>query len=346
MSAPTLLNTTSVETVYGYRSLNIWHGDILTSRDDLLIISTHANRNFEFTGQLVREVQSRYGVELDNLQSIVMHDEVFGVYRVNNPGTAPHKAILLLRMPGAYRSRNPLELFKDSIWAVFGSIAALELKNEGFDAISLPFLGGTRGYPLTEAVALILQACGQWLKTSRFTRIINFYLYDEAEAASWSIAMDRVLGRTSITFARDQVASALRDELLAKTSFLADDKHLIKDELKRLDVTLRRSHLTIESLALEGRLLVEAIVSQLCSQHNIMVKDKRLYHRIEAVSKQKIVAPWIISHFHSLRAFGNEGAHDSQDITYLPTCLTEADVIPVLVSTLHVLLLWEALLNQ
>ncbi|MDP6946974.1 MAG: hypothetical protein QF464_22685, partial [Myxococcota bacterium] len=52
------------------------------------------------------------------------------------------------------------------------------------------------------------------------------------------------------------------------------------------------------------------------------------------------VSPWIRSYMHTLRIFGNEGAHHKDDDERFPRALTEKDLALCLFCVLRVLSFW------
>jgi len=57
-----------------------------------------------------------------------------------------------------------------------------------------------------------------------------------------------------------------------------------------------------------GRKLVEVIVGRIISERSLVDKGQ-LVHNIIMLNYEQVVAPWIASHFHALRVFGNEAVH-------------------------------------
>lgn len=89
-----------------------------------------------------------------------------------------------------------------------------------------------------------------------------------------------------------------------------------------------------------GREVAEFVVNSLCVQHGIALKWG-LADNIKALGAAKIIAPWIIVHFDTLRAHGNSAVHVSQKDRFVPPTLEDEDLLSVLISLLRVLLFWQ-----
>ena len=53
-----------VETIYGFKNINPFYGDILNSKYELLVISTHANPEMGMDGILVNALKKRFDVDM------------------------------------------------------------------------------------------------------------------------------------------------------------------------------------------------------------------------------------------------------------------------------------------
>ena len=55
-----------VETIYGFKNINPFYGDILNSKYELLVISTHANPEMGMDGILVNALKKRFDVDIQS----------------------------------------------------------------------------------------------------------------------------------------------------------------------------------------------------------------------------------------------------------------------------------------
>ena len=153
--------------------------------------------------------------------------------------------------------------------------------------------------------------------------------------------MNKVLGRRLVEKARNEVVRALSGELLSilnSSSKFKDEKYF--PFVEPIENSLRSEPICLQQTAAFGRSLVELIVKRICFSRHIGKKGS-LYDNIEKLRNNNIVAPWMISHFHSLRILGNETVHVKEDVSYRPVALTDDDLFAVLVSLLRIASFWN-----
>lgn len=197
-----LVNTTTVDSPSGLRSINLFHGDICSSDDEVVAISSHADPLNSLTGMVISSFIARLKVDFTTLHPLLTlpeHSSV-GTFQVAGPlGDFSGKALFVVRIPGMASIREfsvtPLEVYGDVVWTLFGSLAALEQRDVFFSGLSLPLLAGRRGYPEQKIMEILLKRATTWLKASRSMKDVNFYLYDESSLGSWNEAMNQALGR-------------------------------------------------------------------------------------------------------------------------------------------------------
>jgi hypothetical protein len=252
--------------------------------------------------------------------------------------------MLLVRIPGQYSVEDsggqPPSVYRQALWCLFGSLAALELRNDNLNSLALPLLGATRGYAIREVMRAILEQSLNWLRASRFMNTINFYLLDQPHIDEWTAAMDDVLGRKFVDSAQNEVIHALRDEILANLTAGALDElsPSMELDLDGLRESLREQRISLERVAAAARRLMESIVDALLREQGVAHPKSDLYHKINQLRDANLTAPWIISHFQSLRAFGNAGVHGvSEHVLYRPTGLRDEDLVAILASIQRVL---------
>ncbi len=165
-----LVNTLSIESSYGFRRINLYHGDLCAFLDDVLVVSSHAHPSFPPDGSVIRALRSRRGIDFTQLSPLISVREALGTYRVNSDIPSDHKALLVVRIPGADHlgwDSAPLEVYRDAVWSIFGSVAALELRGQRFQSMAMPLVGGRRKYSIPDAMAIILEQATRWLETSK-----------------------------------------------------------------------------------------------------------------------------------------------------------------------------------
>jgi hypothetical protein len=348
-----LINSVSVETPYGFRTFNLHHGDICSYRDDLLVVSGHADPGSYPAGAVIDALSNRFGIDFSDLSPLLLLEEAAGAWRVHT-GRLPHPGqLLLVRIPGPSSvlrgGGNPIEVYSRLLWTVFGSLAAMELDEQSNhpQTMAMSVLGGARGYPIGKLMEELLRQSLNWLKISRHMHTVNFYVYDvydDDHAAEWGEAMNALLGRSMVSVAGETVTQGLREELLSRIEAC---KAVGSPELREVLVHIQDELKTPGSIypqrvAVEGRRMVEYVVHTLAANLGAPWKGSML-EDIEALRKTDLVAPWIISYLHSLRVFGNEGVHFKGDVPYTPRKLQPGDLTAILCSISRVLNYWQEL---
>src|SRR5262249_24362986 len=153
------------------------------------------------------------------------------------------------------------------------------------------------------------------LKSSRFMNAVNFYLNDQPHIDEWALAMDEVLGRKVVDTARNELIRGLREEILARlnSSPVRVSSPTMTTCLADLREALQQRRISIARIAINGRKLAESSAEALLKEQGVERPKGRLADLIGELRRRKQIAPWILSYLDCLRAFGNEGAHLSDD---------------------------------
>jgi len=334
----TIINSATVESPKGFRIINLLHTDLILQKTDLLILTTTTTE--ERAGLFFDRLKKQCDFPVTELNPLYsLNRNVFTSLLKGNDQTG-FKYLLVLSLPKRDQDET-MELM--SRWinlSILSSLAVLEIQDLNIKSISMPVLRGHFLRNKNEYVALanlLLKTSAVWLKKSEFTTEINIGVYYKDEINQWNDAMNSALGRASVN--KDH----LIDEVCKDLNKLID-KHLdssLKDALKPLKTYLHQSdEIGIESIFIQGRKLVELIVSDLAKKYNLKISGE-LMNNIEKFREIKL-APWILSYMHTLRVFGNEGVHVRLDgKTYTPNILSKSDLINGLTAIRALLLFWE-----
>lgn len=341
--ASSIRNSVAVESPYGLRSFALRVGDISTASDAVLAVPTHANKELAPTGAVLSRVVDQYGVDFVNVEPLIVPRTGFGTYRVAERGEFNGAEILLVRIPGRSSIENeggdPLDVHRQALWTLFGSLAALELRAGELKSLALPLLAGSRGFEISDLMRAILDHSIAWLKASRLMHAVNLYLVDSEAIDQWSDAMDAVLGRSFVDAAQSQLVDALRAEILARLSSCPSVAFPASwsTSLVNLQRALSHQRIALESLATDGRVFAECVVVSLLKQQGVKQPKGTFDDRINELRRRKQIAPWIVSHFDCLRSFGNAGVHLGDDVSYRPPRLHDEDLLGILCSLQRVL---------
>ena len=137
------INTAAIESASGTRSINLFHGEICSVEDELLVISSHAGEDDDVTGMVVDALASVFAVDFSRLAVSLKVEDIpsVGIFRVQvNPNSHYHpaKEILVVRMPGyaeahCFYEKSPIDLYDEAVWTLFGHFDDLRLaKGPGF----------------------------------------------------------------------------------------------------------------------------------------------------------------------------------------------------------------------
>ena len=336
-----LVNTTAIESASGFKSINLFHGDICAAKDELLVLSTHANPGLPPEGEVVDALVDAFGMDFSALVPVVTVGEqanigTFQVRQASNRKEHPAKDVFMVRVPGMSSveqwGEDPLQVYEEVAWTLFGSLAAFEQKEVFFKSMAMPLLGGMRGYPPKKIMEILLKKSATWLKVSQAMGSVNLYLFKADDVALWTDAMNGVLGRRSIDSAKNEVVRALRDEIMVLIDGGGRFGHKeMADLVKPIRSALAEKQICLQLICAFSRRLTEKIVNDILEERKL---EKRgiLAADIQTLAYKQVVAPWIVSHFHALRVFGNETIHAKPGVSYRPEFLQDDDLVSVLTS--------------
>ena len=341
-----VINTMSVETPTGFRTFNLIDGDITETDDPLLIASSWKTIGNHVGGLVIDSLKSSHNVDFKKLRPIVNLGNGVGTFEVAAPNDSLPWRLLVVGLPGVEGIDEPspadLKLYSEGVWTLFGSLAALEIRGENYTSMSMPVLGGNREYPPKFVASNLLKQSMEWLKTSRSMATINAWVHDKTMLAVWVEAMDSVLHRRTISSTADSVAHALKLEILEQIrSSEPDSSSSFKEHSVGITRELRGDEVSIRRLATFGRILTEQMVREITLSEGLSWNGN-LFEGISELGRHRKIAPWIISHFHTLRILGNETVHGSPDKHYVPPDLQDSDLVPVLACLSRILSFWKS----
>jgi hypothetical protein len=331
------LNLTEVETRFGYKSFELWQGDLtqIEERIDGLIVSAIPD-NYELVPRtVICALHDALGIDVGALAKDKELDfrSLLDCWVSKALSKGPFGRVLCVETV-----RGP-EQIKSTLENVFVFLALLEAKGIDLGTFALPVLGaGNQKLDPAQVIATLVPCALRHLERSLATHRILFVAYRMAEAEILSKAMDEHLGRIRIVAKNGPIEEGLRKELDRLLSHVA---HLPSERVPPNLAELRTSVLSEESRALEigisSRRLVEFMVSRLLKKKG----RGELLADIEALSTIG-VAPWIRSYMHTLRVIGNEQAHSKNVESRHPGHITDRDLTACLFCLQRVLDFWVA----
>jgi len=360
------INSLSFETYYGFKDFTLMYGDISEQPAELIVFSTHAGKG-KPSGAVISALHQKFGndiLDFDKMSQIISlteksyfnigaifpKDEKYNVpantYLIEPKGNMPFKNILMLRLPGPKYFKNdtpPLNAYKISVVSIFSSIAALEFSGKQYKNISMSLLGGARSFSRTKIMSILLENAIKWLEYSRYTKEINFVIYEKKEIEAWNISMNEALGRTYDTGDYEKSIKELQGKLKEQINGIINNinNNDLKEILKTVSNALTNSkEICIQQFGMYGRKLTECISSQICIDLGLKPYNT-IYKNIEQIEKNKKVSKWVNYYLHSLRVLGNESVHLSDKKNRIPESLSSGDLLVIFSNILRVLDFYE-----
>lgn len=318
-----IVNSCNIDTIYGNRNINLVKENIDETDADLIVVSSNkinekntknkSNANIEING-----VKMHYWTETKEM---------------------PAPKYLSVQIPE--KNGN----YDSNIKGIFASIKALEFNDNDFEDISLPVIGGDLEKDYFEKIKILLKYAVLFLKQSKNTQTINFYITNENEEESWSRAFEKSLGRTYYKQGSIVVIESMITEIQETI-----DKILKSEDFKELEFTLRTiekelesvDSLSINSIAINSRKVTEIIVKEIASRKNLNIYKIKydLSSIINLLASKDILAPWVVQYLHTARVFGNKSAHVETAIKHVPNKFFNSDFISMFSSLYNILLFW------
>lgn len=298
-------NIVAIETQFGYRTLELFHGDVsrIEHPVDVIGFSAYAGDYAPLPGTVISALSSAYSLDVAKCRAEAAYDltSALGVW-ISKPLTGcPFTRLLCVEISG-----TPIPVH-ESIENVFVGLSVLEAKGGSVGAIALPVLGaGSMNIDSREIVRPLLQAAKSFFHRSAGISRVLLVEQNSSRVDALDAAMDEVLGRARAFTPLSELLESLRKDIenkLLQHAGLFDDAHLsLRDEWLRALASGRTRSI---ELGILSRRLLELLVSRIEPSGS-----GPLFNRIDALQKSG-VAPWIRGYMHVLRQLGNEAAHEA-----------------------------------
>ena len=314
------LNVLGVETPRGYRTFELFHGDLTTLQEpvDVLVVSAFAGSYVPTPGTLAGALSRRLGIDLVALSYRPELDlrTPLGTWVSCQLQHGPFKRIICAELIG---SGLPVP---EVLSNVFVSLSILEARGLVIRSVALPVLGaGAQGLAPKVVIEALLTEATNYLQRSTTTKCIKFVELNERLARDLAAAMDVVLGRVRTYLPQDALLRAVQTDIRhklqqVKTLFDAGGDSLQASWLG----LLQADRVPSVELGVQARRLVELMVSRMGAH-----SDAPLYKRIHALEGAG-VAPWVCGYMHVLRHIGNESAHENPSASRRPPTVEARDL--------------------
>ena len=330
-----LLTTVGFDSPYGYKRVEVRHGDItqLSIRHDLLVISAFKGGYLPTPGSLMGALLTNLGLSVEELAQDMFLDlrKPLSTWISRPLENFSFKRILCVEMVGTEFSIE--ETFEN----LFASVGLLHSKQIDAQSIVMPLLAsGEQGIPKQEIIQTLLPLCKNALFASPSLNSITFAERRIEKALEIDTVINETLGRKELKFPRNEVMEALRTEILELASQAAE-RYPEAELFSEIINVFRREDLRSFEAGVLARRLVEFVVNDVIRKSGA-TPGIDLYKKIETLHNRK-VSMWMSSYMHLLRIFGNESVHERDD-SRLPRELTENDFIISLFCMNRVLRFW------
>ncbi len=334
------VNAVSVETPTGLRTFELFEGDLFSHPTDLLVISTDPQRDQR--SQLILMLKERYGFTVEaNCNFMDMGGDIAACTQPGGIGDAPFQQLLTMCIAPPRLQKDPAAFYDRAIRSTFAAIAALEFLGHEFRSVSLPVLVRQGIQDYAPAVRSLLKHALAWLRQSRHTQAVRYYVLNPRELAEWDAAMNSSLGRTYVDTHGEAALTSLCRDVVHQIDGRVLSRHFVELEAPLRKAVADPDRLCVQTIATFGRKLSELMTEQLCRDLDLPIA-RDLLTNIESVRNSNMLAGWITSYLHSLRVFGNEGVHSiAAKRSVVPARLSPEDLLSILCAIRATLRFWD-----
>jgi hypothetical protein len=324
-----LRNSLDLDTRWGFRSLQVWWGDITAFDSDLLIISAVDDDLSPMEGTVIGAL-CKDDMSVERLRHTAEFDLRLPVrlWASSKTGSQGIRAVMCVHIP--FGSGNVDRIIK----RVFLALPILAERGLRLDTVSLPMLGaGGHGLNPADFVHALIEAAQEAFYSLEPIKRICFVEIDHDRAETISHAMDTVLNRVQVVLARGQIVDALRKEVEDRIGRLEKLDPNIGKVLADLRGALREARSTFIGTA--GRKVREYVIGSILNGRVHITRDEEFRGLT-----QKHVADWIISYLNLLRTFGNHSVHEIKSDIQRPPEIDTQDITLLLFTIQRVLDFW------
>lgn len=323
---PTLRNLIDHETVRGYRTFELWEGDITDPGFpvDILAVSYDEEPENFLESSVVGALLARHGISVYDLMAAEQGDRlefdlrpVLGVWLSRRLTGAPFQRIL-----GVNLTDENLHI-SEALENVFASLALFEAKGIEVRTFALPLFGtGGLGYDPEYVLKVLLPLAKKSIEQSPALERVAFFGFKPRMVDMLDEAMNQILGRSRVTLPKKTMITGLCSDIV--TAFQTS-RHLVEDRhlplITEFESVLRRDTIRSFEIGILGRRIAEMIVLDLLGGNG----GNLLARNIDKL-RENGIADWIISYFNVLRQLGNESAHETHAGKRIPSFVSEGDL--------------------
>jgi hypothetical protein len=332
-----IVNIHEVQTVWGYKSVELHHADItqLPNPVDCLLISAFANSYNPREGTVLGYLKKNCNLSMIELLSDAELNLIkpFNIWISKKIPNQNFERIACIEILGSSFSLD--NIFKNMV----SLFMICENHNIELKTIALPLLGtGNQGLNPEQVLPhLLINTITTLKKVNQLSKII-FVEVNKDKIELLDSAMNDFLKRNKESLQllpKNSISKPVIEELISNLIKLKSELDAI-ETINELIFALRSDKARIFELAILGRRLAERIVMDILEEPKL---KEELWKSIDRL-REKNIAAWIISYLHVLRIFGNLAAHEKSAVTHFPTSISQDDFITFLFSMNRVSDFW------
>jgi O-acetyl-ADP-ribose deacetylase (regulator of RNase III) len=313
MNTPQRINLVEVRTVWGFRTFELYQGDITQLQDvDILFVSAFTEAYEPLQGSVIGALHN-IGIDVRQLAQQPLLDlrEPFDCWVSTELSQQPFKHIVCVETPfGVAPQRDGNEadqIIQKALKNLFTVLWMLEAHDIPTTTVATPMLAtNLQNYNPHTVIKALLELSTRHLEHSSTTETIKFVAYIKERAVDLRHAMDDTLGRVQVPLPRGPQVDVLKRDIAQLMRELHNQiNYPVFDDVKRL--ALDDSSEPI-NYGITGRDFAQAFAEYLLGD-NFDSKDD-LNRKINKLQKPLADIPeWLKHQLHLLRTIGNDFAH-------------------------------------
>jgi len=319
-----LVNIHELETVYGQKTIELYHGDLTNMGFpvDCLVASAFRGGYIPRKNTLLGDLYEHHGILAGDLLKDAELDLIkpLNVWISRELSDSGFKRIAFVELLGTGQS------FEFSIRNLFGLIRICEAYDIKIDSMAMPVLGtGNQMIPVREIMPVLLEHATKALKQITQLRRIIFVEKNKRKLNFLDRSMNRYLRRVPAnlkslpdTAYSQKIIDDLKHNLIRLRALLPPEQSSTVNDLFN---KLISDNSRMFEIGILGRKLIEIMVRDILQQQFYFEELAKTITRLQ----EKSIAMWIISYLHLIRVFGNISAHSSDANPTKPREMNEND---------------------
>ncbi|HEU4648849.1 MAG TPA: DUF4145 domain-containing protein [Gemmatimonadales bacterium] len=331
-----LKNQIGIETRYGFRTFELYEGDLtaLGRTVDLVAVSAFRGSYAPTRGTVIGALLHKRQLDVAALAQAPEYDfrGALGVWISKPLKNREFRRLACVEIVG-----TPLAP-EEALENLFVGVAVLEAKNIPITSLALPVLGaGSQALDPAKVMRALIPAAKAALERSPFLSRILFVEIDSGRVTQLSAAMDETLGRSRVHLPKGPLLESLRADILtsmtAHRELVPVGHQSLLDETRRI---LKQETARSFEIGILARRLVEFVVDEMLGRKKTSTNLPDKIDRLGDLG----VAPWIRGYMHTLRVLGNDEAHEKNRAGRTPAFASEDDLAICLFSMHRIWNFW------